>query len=170
MFLTLIVGLIAAAVASVVSKKKLESMSDDEIREYLGLKLAGRVGEDQLVTIQEAVVSGVRGKRPSVDNYVEDVEDAMDELDLVEEESDLPDEVRVLRAVDLSHAAFTEELENPVMTKGLTNHVQIAFSIFRLPERRGRCQYLRSFSPGGVLSGWVPDGCQMGATFRIVAL
>jgi Holliday junction resolvase RusA-like endonuclease len=87
MFLTLIVGLIAAVVASVVSKKKLESMSDDEIREYLGLKLAGRVGEDQLVTIQEAVVSGVRGKRPSVDNYVEDVEDAMDELDLVEEDA-----------------------------------------------------------------------------------
>jgi Holliday junction resolvase RusA-like endonuclease len=87
MFLTLIVGLIAAVVASVVSKKKLESMSDDEIREYLGLKLAGRVGEDQLVTIQEAVVSGVRGKRPSVDNYIEDVEDAMDELDLVEEDA-----------------------------------------------------------------------------------
>jgi Holliday junction resolvase RusA-like endonuclease len=87
MFLTLIVGLIAAVVASIVSKKKLESMSDDEIREYLGLKLAGRVGEDQLVTIQEAVVSGVRGKRPSVDNYIEDVEDAMDELDLVEEDA-----------------------------------------------------------------------------------
>jgi Holliday junction resolvase RusA-like endonuclease len=102
MFLTLIVGLIAAVVASVVSKKKLESMSDDEIREYLGLKLAGRVGEDQLVTIQEAVVSGVRGKRPSVDNYVEDVEDAMDELDLVEEDAAAEEEA--LEAV----AAATE--------------------------------------------------------------
>jgi len=85
LFLSFVVGLIAAVVASIVSKKKLESMSDDEIREYLGVKLAGRVGDDQLVTIQDAVVSGVRGKRPSVDHYVEDVEDAMDELDLVEE-------------------------------------------------------------------------------------
>lgn len=85
LFITFVVGLIAAVVASIVSKKKLESMSDDEIREYLGVKLAGRVGDDQLVTIQDAVVSGVRGKRPSVDHYVEDVEDAMEDLDLVEE-------------------------------------------------------------------------------------
>ena len=85
LFIAFVVGLIAAVVASIVSKKKLESMSDDEIREYLGVKLAGRVGDDQLVTIQDAVVSGVRGKRPSVDHYIEDVEDAMDDLDLVEE-------------------------------------------------------------------------------------
>jgi hypothetical protein len=84
LFITFVVGLIAAVVASIVSKKKLESMSDDEIREYLGVKLAGRVGDDQLVTIQDAVVTGVRGKRPSVDHYVEDVEEAMDDLDLVE--------------------------------------------------------------------------------------
>jgi hypothetical protein len=87
LFLSIVVGLVAAVVASIVSKKKLESMSDDEIREYLGVKLAGRVGEDQLVTIQDAVVSGVRGKRPSVDHYIENVEDAMDELDLVEEDA-----------------------------------------------------------------------------------
>ena len=87
LFIAFVVGLIAAVVASIVSKKKLESMSDDEIREYLGVKLAGRVGDDQLVTIQDAVVSGVRGKRPSVDHYIEDVEDAMDDLDLVEEEA-----------------------------------------------------------------------------------
>lgn len=87
LFFAFIVGLVAAVVASIVSKKKLESMSDDEIREYLGVKLAGRVGDDQLVTIQDAVVSGVRGKRPSVDHYVEDVEEALDDLDLVEEEA-----------------------------------------------------------------------------------
>lgn len=87
LFITFVVGLIAAVVASIVSKKKLESMSDDEIREYLGVKLAGRVGDDQLVTIQDAVVSGVRGKRPSVDHYIEDVEDAMEDLDRVEEEA-----------------------------------------------------------------------------------
>lgn len=82
----LVVGLISAVVASIVSKKKLESMSDDEIREYLGLKLAGRVGDDQLVTIQNAVVSGVRGKQAATDHYVEEVEEAMVELDNLAEE------------------------------------------------------------------------------------
>lgn len=86
-FVGIVVGLVAAVVASIVSKKKLESMSDDEIREYLGLKLAGRVGDDQLVTIQEAVVSGVRGKRSVEDHYIEDVEEAMDDLDEVAEEA-----------------------------------------------------------------------------------
>ena len=88
-FFLFVISVIAAVVASIVSKKKLESMSDDEIREYLGLKLAGRVGEDQLVTIQDAVVSGVRGKRPVTDHYVEDVEEAMDGLDHVAEEAEL---------------------------------------------------------------------------------
>ena len=88
-FVLFVISVVAAVVASIVSKKKLESMSDDEIREYLGLKLAGRVGEDQLVTIQDAVVSGVRGKRPVTDHYVEDVEEAMDGLDHVAEEAEI---------------------------------------------------------------------------------
>jgi hypothetical protein len=86
-FVGLIVGLIAAAVASVISKKRLASMSDEEIREYLGLKLAGRVGDDQLVTIQNAVVAGVRGKQAATDHYIEEVEEAMEELDEVAEEA-----------------------------------------------------------------------------------
>jgi hypothetical protein len=90
-FVGLIVGLVAAVVASVISKKKLESMTDDEIREYLGLKLQGRVGDDQLVTIQNAVVSGVRGKRASTDHYIEDVEEAMDELDEVADDATADD-------------------------------------------------------------------------------
>lgn len=91
----LIVGLISAVVASIVSKKKLESMSDDEIREYLGLKLAGRVGDDQLATIQNAVVSGVRGKQAATDHYVEEVEEAMVELDeLAEEAEDAAEEAQ----------------------------------------------------------------------------
>ena len=87
MLVALLVGLIAAVVASIVSKKKLESMTDDEIREYLGLKLAGRVGEDQLVTIQDAVVSGVRRNKTASDHYIEEVEDAMDDLDELSEEA-----------------------------------------------------------------------------------
>jgi hypothetical protein len=62
-------------------------MTDDEIRDYLGLKLQGRVGDDQLVTIQDAVVSGVRGKRAATDHYIEDVEEAMDDLDDVADEA-----------------------------------------------------------------------------------
>jgi len=65
-------------------------MSDDEIREFLGLKLSGKVGDDQLVTIQEAVISGVRGKQPSVDHYIDEVAEAMDELeDVVDDASDV---------------------------------------------------------------------------------
>jgi hypothetical protein len=85
-FVLLLIGVVAGVIASVVSKKKLESMSDDEIREYLGTKLAGKVGDDQLATIQDAVISGVRGKKPVVDHYIEDVGEAMDELTEVADE------------------------------------------------------------------------------------
>lgn len=74
-FVLLLVGVAAGVVASVLSKKKLESMSDDEIREYLAVKLAGKVGDDQLTTIQDAVISGVRGNKPVVDHYIDEVED-----------------------------------------------------------------------------------------------
>lgn len=104
-FVLLVVSAVAAIVASVVSKKKLESMSDDEIREFLGLKLTGKVGEDQLVTIQEAVISGVRGKKPKVDHYIDDVEDALDDLDHVAEEvADAVDEAEDT-ATDVAEAA-----------------------------------------------------------------
>lgn len=86
-FVLLLVAVVAGVVASIASKKKLESMSDDEIREYLGAKLAGKVGDDQLATIQDAVISGVRGKKPEVDHYIEDVDEAMDELADVAEEA-----------------------------------------------------------------------------------
>jgi len=86
-FVLLLVAAVAGVVASIVSKKKLDSMTDDEIREYLGLKLAGKVGDDQLVKIQDAVVSGVRGKKPPVDHYVEDVEEAMEDLDDVAQDA-----------------------------------------------------------------------------------
>jgi hypothetical protein len=88
-FALLIIGVVAGVVASIVSKKKLEAMSDDEIREFLGLKLSGKVGDDQLVTIQEAVISGVRGKQPSVDHYIDEVADAIDDLeDVVDDGAD----------------------------------------------------------------------------------
>ena len=107
-FVLLVVSVVAAIVASVASKKKLASMSDDEIREFLGLKLSGKVGDDQLVTIQEAVISGVRGKQPEVDHYIDDVEDAIEDLDHVAE--DVADENLEVVA-DASDEAVDEVVE-----------------------------------------------------------
>jgi hypothetical protein len=67
MFLMIVVGLVVAAVASYTSKKRLESKSDDEIREFLARKLDGKVGEEQLATIQNAVIGGIRGKSSAGD-------------------------------------------------------------------------------------------------------
>lgn len=72
------VGLVAAAVASYVSKKKLESMSDDEIREFLAQKLEGKVGDEQLETIQNSVIAGVRKTTAAVDSAEEAADDAID--------------------------------------------------------------------------------------------
>ena len=81
LFLLLIVVGVAAAVAATVSRKKFESMSDNEIRDFLAAKLEGKVAEDQLSSIQDAVVAGVRGRRPGApDHFVEDVEEAVEDL------------------------------------------------------------------------------------------
>ncbi len=61
----LVVGAVAGAVASFMAKKRLEAMSDEEIRAYLASKLEGRVGQEQLATIQEATVAGIRKGRKS---------------------------------------------------------------------------------------------------------
>jgi sensor domain CHASE-containing protein len=80
------VGIVAAAVASYVSKKKLESMSDEEIREFLAQKLQGKVGDDQLETIQNSVIAGVRkttaamdSAEDAADGVVDATKDAVDE-------------------------------------------------------------------------------------------
>ena len=59
-FVLMMTGIVAGVVASFMAKKRLEAMSDEEIRAYLASKLKGRVGEEQLATIQEATVSGIR--------------------------------------------------------------------------------------------------------------
>lgn len=71
-FVVAIAGIVAAVVASAVSKKKLSSMSDDEIRAFLDSKLSGKVGEDQLGSIQTAVIAGVRRGGSTVEG-VEDL-------------------------------------------------------------------------------------------------
>ncbi len=86
--LLLIVGAVAAAVASYVSRKKLSSMSDDEIREFLSGKLNGKIGEDQITSIQDAVIAGVRARNGSSgDHYVEDVREAVEDLTDVAEDA-----------------------------------------------------------------------------------
>ena len=101
LFLMIVVGLVVAAVASYMSKKRLESKSDDEIREFLARKLDGKVGEEQLATIQDAVIGGIRGKKAtdatveddgdadtSDDDAKEDEEAASDEDDAADESSE----------------------------------------------------------------------------------
>ena len=79
LFLMIVVGLVVAGIASIMSKKRLESKSDDEIREFLARKLDGKVGEDQLTTIQDAVIGCIRGKssRAEADPSDDDTEPAV---------------------------------------------------------------------------------------------
>jgi hypothetical protein len=92
LFVMTVVGLVVAGVASYMSKKRLESKSDEEIREFLARKLDGKVGEEQLATIQEAVIGGIRRKSSvddsdAVDETADEEAPTVDEGDATEEES-----------------------------------------------------------------------------------
>lgn len=93
LFLFFAAAAIAAVVASIVSKKKIMSMSDDEIREFLSSKLSGRVGDEQLGKIQDAVVSKVRGKAHEVEHYIDEPDDAETDDAETDEDSDDADEI-----------------------------------------------------------------------------
>ena len=88
LFLMIVVGLVVAGVASIMSKKRLESKSDDEIREFLARKLDGKVGEEQLTTIQDAVIGGIRGKSASSDSEPIDEADDDAAVDTAADEAD----------------------------------------------------------------------------------
>lgn len=60
LLVALVVGVVAGVVVSFLARKRLAAMSDDEIREYVASKLVGRVGQEQLETIQQATVAGIR--------------------------------------------------------------------------------------------------------------
>jgi ketopantoate reductase len=92
-FKTLVLILIAAGIGAIVAlvvnqKQKFSGMSEEEIREYLDLKLAGRMSDEQVAQIQDAVVSAVK-RSPEVADMVEEaVEDAIEDAEaeeLVEE-------------------------------------------------------------------------------------
>jgi len=93
LFLIFAAAAIAAVVASIVSKKKIMSMSDDEIREFLSSKLSGRVGDEQLGKIQDAVVSKVRGKAHEVEHYIDEPDDAETDDAETDADSDDADEI-----------------------------------------------------------------------------
>ncbi len=82
LFLMIVVGLVVAGVASYMSKKRLESKSDDEIREFLAKKLDGKVADEQLTTIQDAVIGGIRRKSAGGDSSPAG-DDASDTADAV---------------------------------------------------------------------------------------
>jgi hypothetical protein len=95
LFLLTLVVWLSAAIAAYLAKKKLESMTDDEIRAFLAGKLEGKVGEEQLASIQESVVTGIRKGRQSVsteegaDSSDEPADE--DEVESAEQESAEPE-------------------------------------------------------------------------------
>jgi ketopantoate reductase len=84
---TLILIVIAAGIGAIVAlvvnqKQKFSGMSEEEIREYLDLKLAGRMSDEQVAQIQDAVVSAVK-RSPEVADMVEEViEDAIEDAEV----------------------------------------------------------------------------------------
>lgn len=75
-FRTLVLIMIAAGIGAIVAfvvtqKQKFSGMSEEEIREYLDLKLSGRMTDEQITQIQDAVVSAVK-RSPEVADVVEE--------------------------------------------------------------------------------------------------
>ena len=108
-FKTLILILIAAGIGAIVAlvvnqKQKFSGMSEEEIREYLDLKLAGRMSDEQIAQIQDAVVSAVK-RSPEVADMVEEaVEDAI-EVAKVDEAVDAAEVEEAAEELELEEAA-----------------------------------------------------------------
>jgi hypothetical protein len=106
---TLVLILLAAGIGAIVAlvvnqKQKFSGMSEEEIREYLDLKLAGRMSEEQVAQIQEAVVAAVK-RSPEVADMVEEaVEDAIEEAE-VEEAAHAAEVEDVVEELELEEAA-----------------------------------------------------------------
>lgn len=87
LILLVIIGAIIKFVGGMVMKNKLAAMSDEEIREFLAAKLAGKVSDEQLASIQDAVVSGVRGAEAGAPDVPEDLGEAVEEAEEAVEEA-----------------------------------------------------------------------------------
>ena len=107
---TLILILLAAGIGAMVAlvvnqKQKFAGMSEEEIRAYLDQKLAGRMSEDQVAQIQDAVVSAVKG----VSDAVEDAEEAL--TDATEAIAEVAEELAEEEAVEEVVEEAIEEAE-----------------------------------------------------------
>ena len=102
-FRMLILIVIAAGIGAVVAlvvnqKQKFSGMSEEEIREYLDLKLAGRMSDEQVAQIQEAVISAVK-RSPEIADMVEeavvddDIEGVVEALEIEEAAEELVEEL-----------------------------------------------------------------------------
>lgn len=76
LFWVVVIAAGVAVAASIASKKKFAGMSDDEIRAFLADKLDGKVAEDQLKSIQDAVIAGVRASGRASSSTADDMADA----------------------------------------------------------------------------------------------
>jgi ketopantoate reductase len=86
-FKTLVLIVIAAGIGAIVAlvvnqKQKFSGMSEEEIREYLDLKLAGRMSEEQVAQIQDAVISAVKRSPEVADMVEEGVEEAIEDAEI----------------------------------------------------------------------------------------
>ncbi len=98
LFWVVVIAAGVAVAASIASKKKFAGMSDDEIRAFLADKLDGKVAADQLKSIQDAVIAGVRasGKAaPMADEDDKSDTSAAVEADSADEAADKVSEVIV---------------------------------------------------------------------------
>ena len=107
-FKTLILILIAAGIGAIVAlvvnqKQKFSGMSEEEIREYLDLKLAGRMSDEQVAQIQEAVVSAVKRSPEVADLVDEAIDDAIEEAE-VEDAADAAEAEAVVEELELEES------------------------------------------------------------------
>lgn len=111
---TLILVILAAGIGATVAlvvnqKKKFAGMSEEEIRAYLDQKLAGRMSEDQVAQIQDAVVSAVKGVSDAVEDAEEALTDAAEVISEVAEE--IAEEAAAEEAAEDEAAEAVEEAE-----------------------------------------------------------
>jgi len=114
-FKTLILILLAAGIGAVVAlvvnqKQKFSGMSEEEIREYLDLKLAGRMSDEQVAQIQDAVISAVKRSPEIADMVEEAVEEA--EIEEVVEEAEIEEVVEDLKVEEAVEEVVEEVVES----------------------------------------------------------
>lgn len=102
-FKTLILVLLAAGIGALVAlvvnqKQKFSGMSEEEIREYLDLKLAGRMSDEQVGQIQDAVISAVK-RSPEIADMVDEaieeaeIEEIVEDLEVADAADELIEEI-----------------------------------------------------------------------------